>query len=126
MDEIELYAEIGKNIKNARKKMGITQEELANLTNYSLSFIANIESRTFQTFSISALNNIAKALNTTMKDLLPNMNTKNKIKKIKCEYCNYTMEIPKEINDLLITIENISKQKIKLTCPICTKKIIVE
>lgn len=69
--EKKLYNEIGKKIKLARKKLGITQEGLAQLTNYSDSFIANIESSTYQSFSISALNNIAKALNTTMKELLP-------------------------------------------------------
>lgn len=56
----KLYNIIGTNIKKRRKNLGITQEKLAELTNYSLSFIANIESRTYQSFSIAALNNIAK------------------------------------------------------------------
>ena len=36
MEELELYNEIGKNIKNKRKELGITQEELAKLTNLFL------------------------------------------------------------------------------------------
>ena len=47
---LELYNIIGQNIKKRRKSLGITQEKLAELTNYSLSFIANIESRTLQSF----------------------------------------------------------------------------
>ena len=48
MDNESIYNEIGKLIKKERKKKGITQEELAKLTSYSLSFIANIESNTHQ------------------------------------------------------------------------------
>lgn len=122
--EKKLYNEIGKKIKLARKKLGITQEGLAQLTNYSDSFIANIESSTYQSFSISALNNIAKALNTTMKELLPDeIILSNKYEEIKCEQCDYSIEIPEEIAQLLRAIENINKRKLILTCPKCQKKI---
>lgn len=124
LNEQDLYNEIGKKIKENRKKQGITQEKLAELTNYSLSFIANIESRTYQSFSISALNNIAKALNTSMLNLLPDEKLLlTKITEIKCEYCNYRAEIPIEISKLLESIKEITHQKIKLTCPKCNKKI---
>ncbi len=119
-----LYNEIGKKIKIMRKKRGITQEKLADITNYSLSFIANIESNTYQAFSISALNNIAKALNTSMCNLLPNENLINKLNnKIKCNFCNYETTLPYELVKLLLTIEEISQKKIRLTCPKCQKKI---
>lgn len=123
MNEIELYNEIGKKIKERRKNLGITQEKLAELTNYSLSFIANIESRTFQSFSISALNNIAKALNTNMLNLLPKETIISKTSELNCGYCDYKAEIPIEIADLLQSIKNITNKKIKLTCPKCHKKI---
>ncbi len=123
--EKKLYNEIGKKIQIARKKLGITQEKLAELTNYSDSFIANIESSTYQSFSISALNNIAKALNTTMKELLPDEVTmENKFETIKCGYCDYYVEIPEEIAKLLQTIEEITKRKLIFTCPKCQKKIV--
>lgn len=121
--EIKLYNEIGKKIKKARKKLNITQEKLAEMTNYSYSFIANIENKTYQSFSISALNNIAKALNTPMKELLPDENFEIISHQISCKNCNYEIEIPEEIEKILNTIEEISHKKIILTCPICHNKI---
>lgn len=124
LNEQELYNEIGKKIKKRRKSLGITQEKLAELTNYSLSFIANIESKTYQSFSISALNNIAKALNTSMLNLLPDEKTfLSKTEEIKCGYCDYQTEIPIEISRLLHSVKEITNQKLKLTCPKCNKKI---
>ena len=124
LNEQELYNEIGKKIKERRKSLGITQEKLAELTNYSLSFIANIESKTYQSFSISALNNIAKALNTSMLNLLPDEKTfLSKTEEIKCGYCDYQTEIPIEISRLLHSVKEITNQKLKLTCPKCNKKI---
>lgn len=123
LNEQELYNEIGKKIKERRKKLGITQEKLAELTNYSLSFIANIESKTYQSFSISALNNIAKALNTSMLNLLPDEKTfLSKTEEIKCGYCEYQTEIPIEISRLLHSVKEITNQKLKLTCPKCNNK----
>lgn len=122
-NEKELYNEIGKKIKSRRKKLGITQERLAELTNYSFSFIANIESNTYQSFSISALNLIAKALNCSIKSLLPDENFFNiKIDTIKCSNCEYLIELPPEITRLLNTIQDISHKKLKYTCPKCQKK----
>ena len=126
MEELELYNEIGKNIKNKRKELGITQEELAKLTNYSVSFIANIESITFQSFSIAALNNIAKALHTNMISLLPKVSNYEIIrKKLKCEHCKYETEIPIELSDFLKSIKEITHKKVRLTCPTCNKKIVI-
>ena len=123
-NEKELYNEIGKKIKSRRKKLGITQERLAELTNYSFSFIANIESNTYQSFSITALNLIAKALNCSIKSLLPDENFFNiKIDTIKCSNCEYLIELPPEITRLLNTIQDISHKKLKYTCPKCQKKI---
>lgn len=125
IDDLELYNSIGEKIKARRKNLGITQEKLAELTNYSLSFIANIESKTYQTFSISALNNIAKALNTNMISLLPKAYKKNLIEnKIKCGYCNKELNIPIELIKLKECIQEITHKKVKLTCPYCQNKIV--
>jgi len=122
-NEIELYNEIGKKIKEQRKKMGITQEQLADLTHYSDSFIANIESNTFQSFSISALYTIARSLNTTMKNLLPDYIESTKENYIlNCEYCKNSVEIPLELAKLITDIEKINEKKLKFTCPKCHKK----
>ncbi len=124
-DDLELYNIIGEKIKQRRKSLGLTQEKLAELTNYSLSFIANIESRTFQTFSISALNTIAQALNTNMLSLLPKEKELEKIKTtIKCERCGYKLDLPIELTKLMESIKEITNKKIKLTCPECHKKIV--
>ena len=108
-----IYNEIGKLIKKERRKKGITQEELASLTNYSLSFIANIESNTYQSFSIHTLYNIANTLNTSVYNLLPD-------RKLICENCKYNVDIPKEIGKFL---KEICKQEKELnfTCPNCHK-----
>lgn len=124
MKEKDLYNEIGKNIKKRRKELGITQEKLADLTYFSDSFIANIESTTFQSFSISALNTIAKALDTSIKELLPKeylVLKKDNI--LKCGNCNYNAEIPLELIKMLQANEDIFHEKFKLTCPKCNKKI---
>ncbi len=118
-----LYNEIGRKIKLRRKEIGLTQENLANITNYSHSFIANIESNTYQAFSISALNNIAKALNTTMKNLLPDEKEIVSHFNLKCEYCNYFILIPPEISKLLRIITELAHNKLSFTCPKCHKKI---
>ena len=98
MDNESIYNEIGKLIKKERKKKGITQEKLAELTSYSLSFIANIESNTHQSFSLHTLYNIANALNIPINNFIP---TKEEIQvkkyKLICECCSYNVSIPKEI-----------------------------
>ena len=102
---------------------------MAEITHYSLSFIANIESKTYQTFSITALNNIANALNTTILNLITKDGELEKFKtntKIKCEYCNYDTEIPIELIKLMHNIKDITNKKIKLTCPKCHKKIVFQ
>ncbi len=126
MNDIQLYNEIGKNIKKARRSLGITQEKLAEITNYSLSFIANIESNTYQTFSVSAINNIAKALNTSITNLLPKNPIIDEPLVIKCLKCNYNITLPTELDKLLNNIQEMTNKKIRLTCPICHQKINVD
>ena len=57
-----IYEIISHNIKIYRKKSGLTQEELAEKIDYSLSFIRGIESNYQQTFSIGAIYRIALVL----------------------------------------------------------------
>ena len=119
-----LYNLIGKNIKAARKKANLTQEQLANKTNYSASFIANIESNTYQSFSLNALYHIANVLNINVSNLLPDKKIiENTNKIIKCNHCEYQLLIPQELIILLTNIKNITNNQLTFTCPKCQKKI---
>ena len=66
-DENYIYYVIGQNIKKKRKLKNLTQEQLAEKCNYSLSFIGNLEStKVFQTISVGSLYHIAKVLDKAM------------------------------------------------------------
>ena len=58
-----IYNVIGSNIKKYRVKRGLTQRELAEALLLSESFIAKLESVTYQSISIDTLEQIANVLN---------------------------------------------------------------
>lgn len=60
--QYDIYNVIGKNIKKYRKKKRITQRELAESLLLSESFIAKLESTTYQSISIDTLKQIADQL----------------------------------------------------------------
>lgn len=64
-----IYNVIGKNIKKYRIRKGLTQRELADKLLLSESFIAKLESVTYQSISIDTLEHIAKALETNITNL---------------------------------------------------------
>ena len=69
-DENYIYYVIGQNIKKQRKLKHLTQEQLAEKCNYSLSFIGNLESpKVFQTISVGSLYHIAKVLDISILEL---------------------------------------------------------
>ena len=122
MDNKIIYNEIGKLVKKERKKQGLTQEQLANLTSYSLSFIANIESNTYQSFSIHTLYNLANALNISIHNLLPDKKSlEKKNDRLICNKCKYNVSIPEEIGKFLEDGLKITNKN-TFTCPICEKK----
>ncbi len=61
-DHQEEFAKIGLNIMFYRKRMGITQDRLAELTSFSRNHIQQIETAK-ATPSVAALLSIAEALN---------------------------------------------------------------
>lgn len=63
-----IYNIIGSNIKKYRNKKGIKQRELAESLFLSDSFIAKLESKTYQTISIETLEKIANALDCDIKN----------------------------------------------------------
>lgn len=63
------YEILGRRIKDARKKAGLTQEQLASATGMSQQHIGNIETAANK-LSLQALVDIANALDTTTDALL--------------------------------------------------------
>lgn len=69
MDENYVYYLVSRNLKRIRKEKGLTQEKLAELSNYSVGFIMNIESeKYYQTFSLWTLWQFGKALNVDIRE----------------------------------------------------------
>jgi len=61
--------EIGERIKIKRKEMGLTQEDLATKLNVTFQAVSKWENNT-STPEITSMNNLAKALNTTLDYLI--------------------------------------------------------
>lgn len=61
-EQTNIYNIIGQNIKKYRKAKGMTQRELADKLLLSESFIAKLESITYQTISIDTLELISHIL----------------------------------------------------------------
>ena len=81
MSKAELMAIIGRNVKNARLRCGITQEQLAEIADIGASFIAQIESGK-KMMSIPVLVKIAEALNVSCDYLLHSSNSSFQLKNI--------------------------------------------
>ena len=64
----EFYKNLSKNIKNRRKNLSLTQQDLADRLDMSLNFVGKIEVA-FSKPSLDTLIEIAKALDTTVSDL---------------------------------------------------------
>ena len=69
LNKKEVYKIIGRNIRNARKAKGLTQEDFAELMDKSWSYIAKLETGT-QNFSIGKLIDIAEFLDIALEQLL--------------------------------------------------------
>lgn len=69
MDENYIYYVVSKNLKRIRKEKKLTQQQLADLSNYSVGFIMNIESeKYYQTFSLGTLWQFSKVLNVDVRE----------------------------------------------------------
>lgn len=68
-DETELYNVIGANIKYYREQTGLTQVQLAEQLQISISYLSKIEaSGCTKSLSISVLNHIANTLDVDIKE----------------------------------------------------------
>ena len=66
--QTEFYKILGNNIKQRRKELKITQQELADIAGISLNFVGKIEVA-FSKPSLDTLIDIADALETTVSKL---------------------------------------------------------
>lgn len=64
----DFYRLLGKNIKDRRKKLGLTQQQLADKINISLNFMGKIEVA-FSKPSLDTLIELADVLETTVSEL---------------------------------------------------------
>lgn len=99
------YKEIGKRIKEGRKKVGMTQEKLAEKIDVSPSYISEIE-RGSSICSLQVLVDIAHILNLNLEFLVNDISENN----IDSSFAEILNEIPKNYQKLYVTIcKNISK-----------------
>lgn len=69
-DENYVYYLVSANIKKQRKKHNLTQEQFAELCNYSPGFITNIESKKYhQTFSLGTIYRFSRVLKIDISEL---------------------------------------------------------
>jgi len=71
----EIYTLVGKRIKEERKRLNITQEDLADKTNLSVAFIGQIE-RGVNRASLTTIEKVAQALEIPIANLFKNIPTK--------------------------------------------------
>jgi len=71
----EQYGVLCNNIRHYRRKMRFTQEQLAEKSDLSISYIKQIEStREYKNLSLNTIFKIAKALNVDMRELFKDRN----------------------------------------------------
>ena len=80
----DVYELISYNIRKYRKKLGITQSQLAERTQYSHESIRRVEApHSKKFFSIDAISNIADALEIDLKQLLDKVDESELMKRKK-------------------------------------------
>ncbi len=72
MRERECYVEVGRRIREARKRAGMTQQDLGDEVNLSRTSITNIESGN-QPVTIWLLHLVSSAVDCALIDLLPTL-----------------------------------------------------
>ncbi|MGM9849490.1 MAG: helix-turn-helix domain-containing protein [Bacilli bacterium] len=74
-DLLEQYQVFSNNVKRIRKQNNLTQEELAELADLSISYVKQIEScKDFKNLTLTTMLKLSKALNTTINNLFYNLN----------------------------------------------------
>lgn len=136
-DENYVYNTIGKNVKKYRKLKGLTQVQLAEKIDYSVSFVSGLESKTHQSFSLGALWRIAMILDVDMYKLCIDEDNikeddfdKMNYTKFKCDKCDFVTYIPNSILDSYFNLAKEfnnekfkNKYDIKFACAKCSGQI---
>lgn len=74
-DLLKQYLIFSENIKILRKEKNLTQEELAELSDLSISYVKQIEScKDFKNLTLTTMLKLSKALDTTISRLFKNTN----------------------------------------------------
>lgn len=69
-DLLTQYQVFSNNIKTIRKRKNLTQEELAELADLSISYVKQIEScKDFKNLTLTTMLKLSKALDTTINNL---------------------------------------------------------
>ena len=69
-DLLNEYLVLSKNIKNLRKEKNLTQEELAEIADLSISYVKQIEScKGFKNLTLTTILKLSKALDTPINNL---------------------------------------------------------
>jgi transcriptional regulator with XRE-family HTH domain len=69
-DLLKQYQIFSNNVKYIRKKKNLTQEELAEISDLSISYVKQIEScKNYKNLTLTTMLKISKALNTTISNL---------------------------------------------------------
>ena len=73
-DLLKQYQVFSNNVKNKRKEKNLTQEELAEYSDLSISYVKQIEScNDFKNLTLTTMLKLSKALDTTINILFYNM-----------------------------------------------------
>ena len=73
-DLLKQYQVFSSNVKKIRKEKNLTQEELAELADLSISYVKQIEScRDFKNLTLTTMLKLSKALDTTINNLFYNI-----------------------------------------------------
>ena len=73
-DLLKQYQIFSNNVKILRKKKNLTQEELAEIADLSISYVKQIEScKDFKNLTLTTMLKLSKALDTTINNLFHNI-----------------------------------------------------
>lgn len=74
-DLLKQYQIFSDNVKKLRKKKNLTQEELAEIADLSISYVKQIEScKDFKNLTLTTMLKLSKALDTTINNLFYDIN----------------------------------------------------